>query len=442
MHSVPFRIFEIIVFTLINSLPYHLCALYPFRHRLRFSSVPTIAILAAATAVELALNLLVGFGRIESNSFVNWLWSIVYIFAYFLVVKDRPGKVIFLILILLNVANFNIVATKGIENVFFHFFATERYHYTASLIMLLVQAVTLIPFFFFLAKVLTPALNRKMTGTLWLFSWVVPFTFYFLWHYHIHFGSTGSLEVAGDPHTTFFLFVINICAMVIYYIVSQALLDADRNAELRTTNHQLELQTVQYESLQERILETRKANHDLRHHVTAMSNYLEAEDYASLQEYFQAFRKYLPGSSSMVYTQHKSINMLLAYFAQIAQESHTRFEVKLDIPDTLPVSDSDMTVLLGNLVENAVEACCVQTAGERIIRICGKCNGTDLLFTVDNTYTNPLKKDSSGVYLSSKHAGAGIGLESARSIAKRLGGYLEAQQSDGFFCVSVVIRLI
>lgn len=441
MHTTIERVIEIIVFSIINIVPYHLCALYPFRKDLRFSPPVTISVLVLASCIELSLNLLVGFGLLKSNSLVNWGWSMAYLLAYFLIIKVRPGKVVFLIIVLLNIANFNIVATKGIENLFFPHFAVERYHYSASLIMLGVQAVVLLPFFFFIKKILTPAIQRKSTGTLWLYSWVVPFTFYFLWHYHIHFGSSGSLEVAGDPHTSFFLFVINACAVVIYYIVAKTLHESDQNAQLRTTNHQLELQTIQYESLHERIMETRKANHDLRHHITVMSSCLEKEDYEGLKTYFIAFSRHLPGSSSMVYTQHSGINMVLAYFAQVAHDNRIRFDVKMDVPASLSVSDNDLTVLLGNLIENAVEACCGQTQGERIIRICGQQSGDTLLFTIDNTYDNPIKINASGIYLSSKHRGEGIGIESARSIAKRLNGYLDIVQQEGYFCVSIVIRL-
>lgn len=441
MHTPLFRIIEIIVFTLVNTVPYHLCTLYPFRKSLRFSNPVTVAVLLLSSCIELALNLMVGFDLLESNSFVNWVWSIGYLLGYFFLVKERPGKVIFLVLILLNVSNFNVVATKGLENIFFPQFAWQRYHFTAALIMAGVHLIVTLPFFVFIKKILTPALKHQSTGVLWLYSWVVPFTFYFLWHYHIHFGSSGSLKVAGDPHTTLFLLIINICAVVIYYIVAKTLRESDDNAKLRTTNHQLELQTIQYESLQERIMETRKANHDLRHHVAAMNSYLEKEDYESLKSYFSTFSKRLPGSSSMVYTQHSGVNMVLAYFAQVAQENSIRYDVKMDIPATLSVSDNDLTVLLGNLVENAIEACCSQNNGDRVIRICGKCSGETLLFTIDNTYDNPIKKNQSGVYLSSKHSGEGIGIESARSIAQRLGGYLELTQEEGFFCVSIVIRL-
>ena len=81
MHSPLVRILEILLFTLVNSIPYHLCAIYPFRKELRFSPPVVVAILALATGVELAFNELVGFGIIESNSFVNWAWSMAYLLS-------------------------------------------------------------------------------------------------------------------------------------------------------------------------------------------------------------------------------------------------------------------------------------------------------------------------------------------------------------------------
>ena len=71
------------------------------------------------------------------------------------------------------------------------------------------------------------------------------------------------------------------------------------------------------------------------------------------------------------------------------------------------------------------------------VLIAGRIAGGRLLLTIDNTYSRPTRQDISGVYLSSKHAGHGIGIESAKSIARRNGGDLRIQQQDGMFCISI-----
>ena len=58
MHTPFERILEIIFFTVINTVPYHLCALYPFRKDLRFSPPVTLAVLPPVDLTEATLVLL------------------------------------------------------------------------------------------------------------------------------------------------------------------------------------------------------------------------------------------------------------------------------------------------------------------------------------------------------------------------------------------------
>ena len=82
-----------------------------------------------------------------------------------------------------------------------------------------------------------------------------------------------------------------------------------------------------------------------------------------------------------------------------------------------------------------------QTKGEKKLLICGQTQGNKLLFTIDNTFDRPVRKDLSGIFLSSKHVGHGIGIESAKAIVLRHNGQLRIEQNDGMFCVSLLIDL-
>ena len=59
MHGTFLRVAEIVLYTLLNSIPYHLCVLYVFRGKLRFGAGTAAAILTVPTLLELALNLTV-----------------------------------------------------------------------------------------------------------------------------------------------------------------------------------------------------------------------------------------------------------------------------------------------------------------------------------------------------------------------------------------------
>lgn len=440
MHETWLRILEIVVYTLLNSLPYHFCALYVFRHNLRFRLPVTFLILIPSVLLELALHGYVIFGGVENSSLINLLWSFGYLATYWIVIREPVGKLSFVMLVLLNLNNFCIVASKCLENILFPGIAMERFHFTNALTMFIIELLIVAPHFITLHRRYVPAMKRASSIFLWRYLWLIPATFYFLWHYHIHFNSGSSLEIATNPHDILFLFLINCGSYLIYYIVLRLINESADNATLRSNNHQLELQTLQFESLQERIAETRKANHDLRHHITVMQGYLEHDDRDGLKNYFNTVKRLLP-NSAVHFCKHKTLNMLLSYFDQLAKEHGIDFSTNIQLPECLPLPDHDLAVLVGNLVENAVEACIAQKSGEKRILICAQVQGNRLLFTIDNTFDRPAKQDRSGVYLSSKHPGQGIGIESAKAIAHRHNGQLQIRQTDNMFCVSIAMEL-
>lgn len=440
MHETWFRILEVLVYTLINTLPYHFCVLYVFQEQRRFRLSVTLLILIPSVLLELALHSYVIFGGVENSSLVNLIWSAGYLISYWIVIREPVGKTSFVMLVLLTLNNFNIVASKCLESYLFPAFAMERFHFSNALTMLITELLTVAPHFVTLRRRYVPAMKRSSNTFLWRYLWLIPATFYFLWHYHIHFDSASSLEVATDPHAIMFLFIINCGSYLIYYIVLRLINESANNAELRSSNHQLELQTLQFENLQERIAETRKANHDLRHHITVMQGYLKNDDYTGLQNYFSTVKRLLP-SSTVHFCKHNTLNMLLAYFDQLAKEHHIEFSAHIHLPESLPIPDHDLAVLIGNLTENAVEACSAQQATDKRILICGQQQGNRLLFTIDNTFERAPRQDRSGVYLSSKHSGQGIGIESAKAIARRYNGQLQIRQVDNMFCVSIAMEL-
>ncbi len=440
MHNTLLRVFEILIYTLINSIPYHFCMLYMFRDRLRFSLSRTLLLMVPTILLEFFLNILVGMDYVQNSSLISIIWSGGYTAAYLLAVDVPIGKTSFMMMVMLNLNNIIIVISKCVESWFFPELAMSRYHFSNSLTMLLTVAAILGPCFISFRKHYRPALQQESNDFLWRFLWAVPLTFYFLWHYYVHFNDVSSLEVATDSRSLFFLVVVNCGAYLIYYLVLRMVTEAADNNQLRTQNHQLALQTLQYENLQERIAETRKANHDLRHHITVMQGYLEQEDHQGLEQYFRTLKAQTPGGN-LHYCQHYTLNMLLSYFSQIARENGIDHTIRVHVPQELSIPDNDLTVLIGNLVENAVEACIAQTAGPKKLQICGSIQGSRLLFTIDNTFSTPVRRDLVGDFLSSKRAGHGIGLESARSIARRHGGALRTEQRDGLFCVSVYLNL-
>ena len=170
------------------------------------------------------------------------------------------------------------------------------------------------------------------------------------------------------PKNTLFLFAINIGAILIYYIVTQLILEQDKTLALTEQNHQLSMQAIQYENLQERITEARRAKHDVRHHIALMQEYLNHKDYTALEDYLRQYGKSLPDDTLIRFCANPAANAVLLYFAQQAKNNGIDYIVKTEIPAELGIPETDISVILGNLLENAIEACRAET-GEHKKRV-------------------------------------------------------------------------
>ena len=107
----------------------------------------------------------------------------------------------------------------------------------------------------------------------------------------------------------------------------------------------------------------------------------------------------------------------------------------------MPVNDHEISVLLGNLLENALEACIEQKENNRLIIVKGKGDAHSLLFTIDNTCENEIKRNKRGELVTTKPTGNGIGVNSAKKIVERYNGFFSADKKEKMFCVSFMLIL-
>lgn len=436
-----YRFLEVGAFSLLNFLPFLVLALYPFRAHLRFSWRATNLMIAGLTVIQLGLGVWAAFFADGHAGLISAMSTLLYAAFYLFAVKMPFGKPLFTLLMLSNVANFAVLASKCIEGQIWPQMAVQSYRWSFALSMLGVESVLLIPLFFYIKVTFTPTVEKDPSGFEWKYLWLIPATFYLIWYYAIY-GNLyrTSLQIALRPTNVIFFFIINQGAFLIYYMVAKLVREQQKNMELRASNHWLILQALQYENLQGRITEARRSKHDMHHHIALIRQYVKNHQYDELDAYLSHYQEALPDDTFIVFCQNPTVNAMLLYFAQQAKNREIDYDVKLDVPKQLPVAETDISVLLGNLLENALDACATEIDPNRKIVIRGRSDTSAMYLTLDNTFTGTLQPDGNGGYRSTKHKGAGIGIESARNIAERYGGAVQIEQRDGLFCVSAFLH--
>ena len=468
-----YRVAEVCLYSLLNFVPFMGLALYPFQNRLRFSKKVTAGMILVLTLLQLFLGNLAAFGKEGNGAFLSALSSLIYAIFYLTAVKMPVGKTLFTLLMISNLANFLVVSSKCIEGQIFPELARQSYRWSYSLIFFLVQLVFWLPLFIYIKQIYTPAVEKEPSGREWSYLWLIPGTFYLIWYDTIYANENlSSLEIALRPKNAICLFFINAGACLIYYIVSELVLEQRKTLELQQKNYQLSMQAFQYDNLQNKITEARRARHDVRHHVLLMQTYLQEKNYEALEEYLQHYKREIPGGELISYCENAAVNAVLLYFAQEAQRRGIEFEVRVNLPRETGMEETDLSVLFGNLLENALDACEEEiekiqkgqsaqseqklqeaektqdgqihlygeteksNVGKVIINASQK--GQALCVTVDNTFSGKLRQDREGRLLSTKHRGSGMGTESVKMIAEKYHGVCRFEVADGMFCASFI----
>ena len=216
-----------------------------------------------------------------------------------------------------------------------------------------------------------------------------------------------------------------VCMLAVYAMLLQAMEELRQRAVLEEQARQneriLTLQRAQSAHLQAHMEEIRRARHDLRQHQNVIRSYLDAGDEAALRAYLEAQSKALPPDTLHRYCGNYAVNMLLNHYAGNFAQAGIDFTFQVDLPDTLAAAEPDVCVLLGNLLENAQEAC--EGQEEPYVRLAARVTGTRAIAIVaDNSAPTPPRVREDGTFLSHKREGSGIGTQSIRYIAQRYGG--------------------
>ena len=140
--------------------------------------------------------------------------------------------------------------------------------------------------------------------------------------------------------------------------------------------------------------EMRGYKHDFHHHLQALKGQLEAGKIERALLYIDELDNKLMNVDTLLKTGNISLDAILSAKIAQAKAEGISVTVKAVVPDALTISDVELSIVVGNLLDNAIEAC--RTAnGERFIRIYMTIKGKMLYFSMLNSAGEKQKKKGS-----------------------------------------------
>ncbi|MBQ3162405.1 MAG: GHKL domain-containing protein [Oscillospiraceae bacterium] len=213
----------------------------------------------------------------------------------------------------------------------------------------------------------------------------------------------------------------------------------------RIERFQSELIEKQVREIQNMYRQVRGWRHDYRNHINNMKIQLSQENYDGLSDYLNELADDLDTVDTVIKTGNVMADAILNSKLNVAEKMNVQLNVKANVPETLPMSDVELCSVLGNMLDNAVEACATLPEEERFMRVyIGKLKG-QLYLSVQNS-AGKVRKEK-GSYLSTKEDASsstklhGYGLFRIDRVAKKYGGYVNRQNEEGIFATEMMIPL-
>lgn len=434
-----FRMFEIILYSMVSLLPYLGLALYPFEDKFRMSKIKLSGCIVILTVIQSALGIYATMCSQEQKALFSLLSTVCYGGFYFLAIKENVGKLVFVLLIVSNFANFVVMCAKCVEGHIFPQLAVENNKWSFSLCTMIVQLI-FIPLLFLYFKKYIKGMAHIDTGKkIWRFLWTIPATFYLFWYHGLYFSTKSSIELAMDPVNMIFTFFINLGALVVYTVIVNSMAEFQYNLNLEEEKKQLEIENLCFENMKKQMESTRRARHDLKHHMKAVHTMAENNECKKITEYIETYLEHVSLKKPLVYCTNFTLNALIVYYVQQAEAHKIKLKLNIELPEETNVNEADLTVLFGNLLENAIDACDEVQENKRYINLkIYKPNSDSIVFYIENGFNGSIKKKNQQ-FLTTKANGNGIGIESVKYVVHKYNGDVNIKTDENKFIVSGVL---
>ena len=210
----------------------------------------------------------------------------------------------------------------------------------------------------------------------------------------------------------------------------------------RTERFQSELIEKQVQEIQNMYRQVRGWRHDYRNHIQNMKIQLDEKNYEKLADYLDQLADDLDTVDTVIKTGNVMADAILNSKLGIAKKLNVRLNVKANVPANLPLSDVELCSVLGNMLDNAVEACVSLPEQERFIRVYIGRLKEQFYLSVQNS-AGEVRKEKGGSYISTKEDSSqhGYGLFRIDRIAKKYGGYINRQDEKGIFATEIMFPI-
>ena len=236
-------------------------------------------------------------------------------------------------------------------------------------------------------------------------------------------------------------FIISVSVLLIimsaYFLIIHIMKLLNEESENRLMRYSEQLLHSELEADRQFVEIARQNRHDIRHHIHILQDFLNENKTNEALSYIEKYDCDIKEASFPTYCENVAANAFFRRLESQCKKAGVALSVFADIPASLPLSETDTCVLLGNIFENAFEAS--RLCKDAHIKISAKQTHKKLCLSVCNSVFGTVQfKNDLPI---SDRANSGVGIQSILRVLGKCNGMITFTQESGEFVVQVIVPL-
>lgn len=226
--------------------------------------------------------------------------------------------------------------------------------------------------------------------------------------------------------------------VLIFYLYDRLQKNYETIYEKKILEQAVDAQHSQLELMKESQNQIKFLQHDFKNHLIAIENYAKRSDHAAIIGYIKESFGFLSLEQQLVDTGNPEIDSILNYKLHEMQNKGIKLNYSVVIPQELRISGFDINIVLGNLLNNAMEA--IEKTEKKAFSLHIYFDKNILFLHMENTYNGQVVETSEGLQTTKRNKKShGIGLKSVSKILERYDGDIMYSHNDKVFTTDVML---
>lgn len=310
--------------------------------------------------------------------------------------------------------------------------------FSSGIISLIISVILGAIFFRTLTVKIPMLLNEDSIRDIWHFMFLLPLTMSGAIYWMIPVSPVVVMTGRVRPISLVLVTFIAGGIFILYHLFGLITHRLTEHARLQQENDLLVMEAKRYGELRRYMDETRAMRHDFRQHIFVMAGLSDSDSISELKAYISQLAE-KAGRGYRSFCANGAVDAVSSHYDRLAENIGAKISWRLELPHTLPVKEPEYCAMLGNLLENALDAVKNLEPEKRRVKVISSMLSDAMMgLSVDNNFAGNVTFGKNGLPVSGRE-GHGTGLISVMNTVNHYGGSMNINAGDEVFSVDIIL---